>query len=288
MGKKSRKKKVLTSVLAAAAALLIALAAWTVWGNVTVGVTRRAVKSGRRPAAFNGYKIALVSDVHNAEFGKNNSRLLARIKKEAPDMIAITGDLIDPRKNDLRKAQTLVRGLTEIAPCYYVTGNNEALVGEEYAALEKVLLDAGVTVLHDRAVELTKNGDTVWLAGLDDPDFTDRHTAVQKDMLQTRLRRLELPEGYRILLSHRPETFEAYAAEGIDLALTGHTHGGQFRLPFIGGIAAPNQGFFPKYDAGVYTQGDTTMVVSRGIGNSVIPVRFNNRPEIVLVTLQCG
>ncbi len=288
MGKKSRKKKVLTSVLAAAAALLIALAAWTVWGNVTVGVTRRAVKSDRLPAAFNGYKIALVSDVHNAEFGKNNSRLLARIKKEAPDMIAITGDLIDPRKNDLRKAQTLVRGLTEIAPCYYVTGNNEALVGEEYAALEKVLLDAGVTVLHDRAVELTKNGDTVWLAGLDDPDFTDRHTAVQKDMLQTRLRRLELLEGYRILLSHRPETFEAYAAEGIDLALTGHTHGGQFRLPFIGGIAAPNQGFFPKYDAGVYTQGDTTMVVSRGIGNSVIPVRFNNRPEIVLVTLQCG
>ncbi len=289
MEKKSRKKKILTSVLAAAAALLIALAAWTVWGNVTVGVTRRTVKSDRLPAAFNGYKIALVSDVHNAEFGKNNSRLLALIKQEAPDMIAITGDLIDPRKNDLRKAQTLVRGLTEIAPCYYVTGNNEALlVGEEYAALEKVLLDAGVTVLRDRAAELVKNGESVWLAGLDDPDFTDRNTAVQKDMLQTRLRRLEPPEGYRILLSHRPETFEAYAAEGIDLAFTGHTHGGQFRLPFIGGIAAPNQGLFPKYDAGVFTKNSTTMIVSRGIGNSVIPVRFNNRPEIVLVTLQCG
>lgn len=96
---------------------------------------------------------------------------------------------------------------------------------------------------------------------------------------------MNLTDAYCILLSHRPEAFEVYAGENIDLVLSGHAHGGQFRLPFIGGMVAPNQGLFPKYDAGVYTQGNTTMVVSRGIGNSIIPIRFNNRPEIVSVEL---
>ena len=97
---------------------------------------------------------------------------------------------------------------------------------------------------------------------------------------------MNLSEKYFILLSHRPETFEAYVMEDIDLVLSGHAHGGQFRLPFRGGVVAPNHGLFPKYDAGIYTKNNTTMIVSRGVGNSIIPVRFNNRPEIVVVTMK--
>ena len=108
-------------------------------------------------------------------------------------------------------------------------------------------------------------------------------------MVSTKLNTLmEQETAYAILLSHRPELFETYAACGVDLVLSGHAHGGQFRLPFIGGLIAPNQGLFPKYDAGLFTDGNTNMIVSRGIGNSIIPIRFNNRPEIVLLELRAA
>lgn len=91
---------------------------------------------------------------------------------------------------------------------------------------------------------------------------------------------------YSILLSHRPELFEVYAKNNIDLILSGHAHGGQFCLPLIGGLLAPNQGLFPKYDSGIYTQENTNMVVSRGIGNRLFPFRFNNCPEVILIELK--
>lgn len=128
----------------------------------------------------------------------------------------------------------------------------------------------------------------VWVIGLSDPSFTlkgDMFGEVPA-MVDTKLRGLiGDKDNYTILLSHRPELFEAYVNCGVDLVLSGHAHGGQFRLPFIGGLVAPNQGLFPKYDAGLYTKGDTNMIVCRGLGNSIIPIRFNNRPEIVLLEL---
>lgn len=279
-----RKKRVL--IILSAAAILLAV--WTVWGNATLGVTRYTAASDRLPASFDHCKIAVVSDLHNAEFGKNNRRLTERIEKESPDLIAITGDLVDANRTDIETAATLVRKLSEIAPCYYVTGNHEAWIGEQYRELEKILLDASVVVLHDEAVLWTKANETVLLVGLDDPDFTDRNSSIQESILKTKLNNMDLTDSYRILLSHRPETFGAYVANDMDLVLSGHAHGGQFRLPFIGGLIAPNQGFFPRYDAGAYSEKNTTMIVSRGIGNSFIPIRFNNRPEIVIVELICG
>lgn len=187
---------------------------------------------------------------------------------------------------DVDIAIALVHQLMQIAPCYYVTGNHEAWIGSKFSELEEKLLDENVHILHDQVIKLEKGGQTVQIAGLDDPDFTDRDYALQQSMLQTKLNQMNLSGEYCILLSHRPETFEAYVMEHIDLVLSGHAHGGQFRLPFIGSVVAPNQGLFPKYDAGIYTKNNTTMIVSRGIGNSIIPVRFNNRPEIVVVTMK--
>ena len=266
--------------------LLLTLVIWTVWGNVSVGTTYYSVSSPRLPEAFDGYKIVVVSDLHNAQFGSDNSRISSVIEKEQPDMIAITGDLVDSNKTDIDTAVSLLRQLVQIAPCYYVTGNHEAWIGPQYARLEEKLLAEEVYILHDQVVSIEKDGQSLQLAGLDDPDFTDRDSAVQPGILQTKLQEMDLSGEYCILLSHRPEAFEAYAAEGIDLALCGHAHGGQFRLPFIGGLVAPNQGFFPEYDAGLYTRDDTNMIVSRGIGNSIIPIRFNNRPEIVVIRLK--
>ena len=265
--------------------LLFILVVWTIWGNVTVGITRYTVTSNRLPHSFDGYKIAVVSDLHNAQFGNNNRQLVEKIKKEHPDIIAITGDLVDSNRTDIEIAIQLVSRLTEIAPCYYVTGNHEAWINEQYKELEKGLIAENVVILHDNVIQLTKGSETIQIAGQDDPYFTNTDTYIQESMLQTRINNMSLSNEYCILLSHRPEMFEAYVSEEFDLVLSGHAHGGQFRVPFIGGIIAPDQGLFPEFDAGKYSKNNTIMIVSRGIGNSIIPVRFNNRPEIVIVEL---
>lgn len=267
--------------------IVIAILVWMIWGNITVGVTRYSVENERLPAVFDHYKIAVVSDLHNAELGEDNKRLVSAIEKEKPDMIAITGDLVDSGRTDIGVAENLIRQLAMTAPCYYVTGNHEAWIGEQYQKLEKILLNEGVVILHDQSVSMTKNDETIQIVGLDDPDFTDRDSSIQESMLERKLEEMELTGGFCILLSHRPEVFNAYVAENIDLVLCGHAHGGQFRIPGVGGLVAPNQGLLPKYDAGEYSENNTTMIVSRGIGNSVIPVRINNRPEIVVVELRC-
>lgn len=267
--------------------IVIAILVWMIWGNITVGVTRYSVENERLPAVFDHYKIAVVSDLHNAELGEDNKRLVSAIEKEKPDMIAITGDLVDSGRTDIGVAENLIRQLAMTAPCYYVTGNHEAWIGEQYQKLEKILLNEGVVILHDQSVSMTKNDETIQIVGLDDPDFTDRDSSIQESMLERKLEEMGLTGEFCILLSHRPEVFNAYVAENIDLVLCGHAHGGQFRIPGVGGLVAPNQGLFPKYDAGEYSENNTTMIVSRGIGNSVIPVRINNRPEIVVVELRC-
>jgi len=265
--------------------LLAVFGALTLWENLTVGTTHYRITSDRLPAAFNGYTIAQISDLHNAEFGQDNSELVRILEKESPDIIVITGDLVDSNHTDIDTAMSFVRQAVKIAPCYSVTGNHEAWLGNLYAELEKQLLDAGVTVLHDQVISISKGGDSIQLIGLDDPDFTEETSYDPEGLFENKLQNMDLKPGFKLLLSHRPELFPAYAASGIELVLSGHAHGGQFRIPFLGGIIAPNQGFFPKYDVGEYHESGTTMIVSRGIGNSVIPVRINNRPEVVMIEL---
>ena len=268
-----KKKRLLIIILT----LLFILALWLIWGNVTVGVTRYTVTGKNLPHSFDGFKIAVVSDFHNSRFGKNNSQIVEKIQKEHPDMIAITGDLVDSNRTDIDIAVQLVSQLTRIAPCYYVPGNHESWIDEQDKELEKGLLAEGVVVLHNDVKQLTKGSETIQIAGLD--DYTQESTA------RTKIANMPLSGEYCILLSHRPETFDAYVSEEVDLVLSGHAHGGQFRVPFIGGMVAPDQGLFPRFDAGKYTSNDTVMIVSRGIGNSIIPIRINNRPEIVIVEL---
>ncbi len=254
--------------------VLIICFLWIIWGNITVGVTHYQVASARLPAAFEHFKIAVISDFHNAEFGENNVSLISIIENEKPDIIAVTGDLVDSRRTNIEVAENLIKNLVKIAPCYFVTGNHEARIGKQYQDLEKKLLDVGVVVLHDKTVSVSKDDETIQFVGLDDPNFRDSDFLIQENTGE-----------YRVLLSHRPEAFNIYVSGDVDLVLSGHAHGGQFRLPFIGGIIAPNQGLFPKYDAGKYSESNTTLIVSRGVGNSIIPIRFNNRPEIVIVEL---
>ena len=199
----------------------------------------------------------------------------------------ITGDLIDAGHTDIEIAFDFVKKAVQIAPVYFVTGNHEANFSH-YDQFKTGLEASGVTVLEDEAIQLVHNNEMITLIGLSDPDFTIKGDMFNEvpAMVNTKLNSLIDDENsYTILLSHRPELFETYVCCGVDLVLCGHAHGGQFRLPFIGGLVAPNQGLFPKYDSGLYADGKTNMVVSRGLGNSIIPFRFNNRPDVVLVEL---
>lgn len=264
--------------------------AWVVWDNTRIAVTTMEIESERLPKEFDGYRIVQVSDLHNDEFGEKNERLLAVIKEAKPDMIAITGDLLDSRRTSVEKAANFVREAIKIAPCYYVTGNHESRMKKEYAQLEQSMTEAGAYVLRNAKVSLEKDGETITLAGIDDPRFVLASDKVEKmekvigkvldDIVQ------DVPdEQFTILLSHRPELFDLYCDYDLDLVLTGHVHGGQFRIPGIGGIIGPGQGLLPDYDAGLYSKENTKMVLSRGLGQSIFPFRLNNPPELVVVVL---
>lgn len=283
------KKKKRIIVLAVVAAILLALVIWTAWGNTALELNTYTVSSDKLPKAFDGYRIAHVSDLHNAEMGKNNEKLLDMLREADPDIIAITGDIIDSRNTDVEIALEFTKAAMEIAPCYYVTGNHEARVSE-YDELKEGLIEQGVVVLDDERIELELSGETITLLGVNDPSFeTDYLFGDSETVMKNRLQEISDAENeFTILLSHRPELFEIYADNNMDLVLSGHAHGGQFRLPFVGGLVAPNQGLFPKYDAGLYTDENTNMIVSRGIGNSILPFRFNNRPEVILIELKCS
>ena len=281
----AKKKKFI--FLAVVAAVLVALAIWIAWGNTALELNTYTVSSAKLPESFDGYRIAHVSDLHNTEMGKDNEKLLAMLRDADPDMIAITGDLIDSRDTDIEIALQFVREAVKIAPCYYVTGNHEARVNE-YGALKAGMEAAGVTVLEDVKTKISMEGETITLIGVNDPSYqTDYLFGDSETVMNTKLEDLHTEhDGFTILLSHRPELFDTYVDQDIDLVLSGHAHGGQFRLPFIGGLVAPKQGLFPEYDAGIYTEDNTNMLISRGVGNSILPFRINNRPEVILIELQ--
>lgn len=268
------------------AGIFLVLIVWTAWGNTALELNTYTICSGELPDAFDGFRIAQVSDLHNAEFGDRNQRLLEMLQEAEPDMIAMTGDLIDSQKTDLAVALAFAKEAAQIAPCYYVPGNHEARVSE-YPELKAGLENAGVTVLDDAQVKIETSGESITVIGVNDPNFHADYLTGDAAVIDQKLSELATEDtGFTILLSHRPELFDTYVSHDIDLVFSGHAHGGQFRLPLIGGLVAPNQGLFPKYDAGLYSEGSTNMIVSRGLGNSIIPFRFNNRPEVVLIELK--
>lgn len=275
--------------LAVLAALLLA---GNAWANARVWNAQVEIRDEKIPAAFDGFVLCQVSDVHNEARGEGNAALLRALREAAPDLICITGDFLDSRRTDLDFALELAGQLAEIAPAVYVTGNHEARL-KDLSALEAGLAARGVRVLRDDWTPLARGGEEIALLGLDDPGFAagEDWTLVEGlDQTQARLSALLAQAGDRfsLVLSHRPELLPAYAEAGADLVLSGHAHGGQVRLPGIGGLFAPGQGILPRLTSGVYARGETRLVVSRGLGNSAFPLRVFNPPEIVTVTLRAG
>lgn len=256
--------------------LLALLTIWLLWGNTALEVNTFVIADEEIPAAFDGFRIAQVSDLHNAHFWEN---VVTALKEAEPDIIVLTGDLIDSSNTDVEAALHFAEQAAEIAPCYYVSGNHEAWSVGVWDGLCDGLERAGVVLLEDEKVCLEREEESMSLLGLRDPAFGSAQNAVLEVLTAGE-------DGFTILLSHRPECFALYVQSGVDLVFSGHAHGGQFRIPFLGGLVAPDQGFFPEFDAGLYEKNGTAMLVSRGVGNSLIPLRINNRPEIILAELK--
>ena len=258
-----------------AALILAGLTGWLLWGNTALEVNTWVIEHDKIPAAFDGFRIAQVSDLHNAGFWQD---VVEELRQIQPDIIVLTGDLIDSGRTDVDAALAFAGQAAQIAPCYFVSGNHEAWSSGHWEKLREGLKQSGIVLLENERVRLELGGEHVTMLGLSDPSFGGDHARV--------LGELAAGEGYRILLSHRPERMKLYAEAGVDLVFSGHAHGGQFRIPFLGGVIAPDQGLFPEYDSGLYEQGGTAMLVSRGIGNSIIPLRICNRPEILVAQLK--
>lgn len=233
-------------------------------------------ESDKVTSDLQGYRIVQISDLHNASFGPENRRLLKKIEKLQPDMIVLTGDMVDSSFTKADVAIDFGKKCVELAPTYFVTGNHENwLKAEEKQGFLDDLKQVGVICLEDEAVEVVKENDKFTLIGLN-------HESLVGNKLEMLVKEVD-NSRLQILLAHEPQYLEHYATTGVDLVFSGHAHGGQVRLPFVGGVVAPDQGIFPKYTAGEHVQGETTMIISRGLGNSVIPIRLFNLPEIVCV-----
>ena len=253
--------------------IAILLILWMLWGNFTVGLNQIDVAVNDLPAGLEGLRIAHVSDLHNCALWE---QAIACLNQAQPDLICITGDLVDGFHTDVDRALAFAAEAVKIAPCYYVTGNHELLLTPtEQDRLLGGLLDFGIIVLQKDWKILKFHETQICVSGIGWGN--PAAVAMPQEF-----------DGYCLLLAHAPEEVEYYASAGFDLVLSGHAHGGQFRLPFIGGLVAPGQGVFPQYDSGIYHIRETAMVVSRGVGNSIIPVRFNNRPEVICVVLTAG
>ena len=283
---KKNKEKKRRHPLRWVAALLVLLVAgwfflqWQLWG-IQVTVTQVSVHN--LPDGFEGLRIVQLSDLHGHEYGQDSRDLLELVAEQEPDLIAVTGDLID-QEGQLAMVPALARGLAAIAPTYYVTGNHE-WAAADVRQLKGVLAECGVTVLSNQYVALERNGDSLVLAGVDDPNgFADQKTPEE---LYSEIQQ-EVGETCTILLAHRNDRFGQYAAAGYDLVISGHAHGGIVRLPFTDGLLGTDRRLFPTWTAGVYTLGDSTLFVSRGLGNNTVPIpgfRLFNRPDLAVLEL---
>lgn len=256
---------------------VVAFIIYCVWEDNAISISHYIYKSQKISDDLNGYKIVQISDLQNKSFGDKSVHLLDKIAEEAPDIIVVTGDLADRNHTDIPAALDFMEGAVKIAPVYYVTGNHEHGLSEEnFNILMDGMKNFGVIILENKCVSIAEGDSSFNLIGLFDNHLTD--DSLSGITPQT--------DNFNILLAHEPQFIEKYAAENIDLVFSGHAHGGQFRIPFIGGVYAPGQGLWPKYTEGMHTVNDTTMVISRGLGNSLFPIRINNRPEIVVLELR--
>ncbi|MDR0861626.1 MAG: metallophosphoesterase [Oscillospiraceae bacterium] len=280
MGKEKKKKR---HPLRNLFFFLVAVCAVLLYdSNTRIVTTEYPLQFDNLPAAFDGFRILELSDVHASVFGEDNKKLTDAVKSAAPDIIAVTGDLVDSKAdNELAVVLPLMEKLVEIAPVYYVTGNHEwdsGIIRELFTGLES----AGVHVLRNRSVEIERGGARIVLIGLDDPNGP---ADMMKPAEVFARAREQFGDAFTVTLVHRNSFLPLLSELGAEVVICGHAHGGIVRLPFTDGLVGPAREWFPTFTSGVYREGGAAMVVSRGVGNHTGMPRFLNNPHLPVVVL---
>lgn len=278
-GKKHRGRGCLTALIILA--LIAAAAAFLIKDSRDdLEISRYEVKSQKLPESFDGFKIVQLSDLHGAEFGEDGMELVEKVKELEPDMIALTGDFVTD-EGDLAAVEKLAARLVKLCPVYFVSGNHE--FGSGLAVKVRNILErAGVKYLSNEYLTISRGEDGILLGGVEDPlAYADM---LSPDELAQKMNDAA-PDAFKILLGHRNYWMTEYPELPVDLIFCGHAHGGLIRIPGVGGLIGTDRRLFPDFDAGEYNNGRYTLIVSRGLGNSVPIPRVFNRPEIVCVEL---
>lgn len=278
-GKKHRGRGCLTALIILA--LIAAAAAFLIKDSRDdLEISRYEVKSQKLPESFDGFKIVQLSDLHGAEFGEDGMGLVEKVKELEPDIIALTGDFVTD-EGDLAAVKKLAGRLTELCPVYFVSGNHE--FGSGLAIKVRNILErAGVKYLSNEYLTISRGEDGILLGGVEDPlAYADM---LSPDELAQKMNDAA-PDAFKILLGHRNYWMTEYPELPVDLIFCGHAHGGLIRIPGVGGLIGTDRRLFPDFDAGQFNNGRYTLIVSRGLGNSVPIPRVFNRPEIVCVEL---
>lgn len=282
-----KKRKISRNFLITFIAFCLCFSCFLVYDNFSLDVEKIKIED-TKAENLKGLKIAHVSDYHNRKSEITNKAIFKALDEEKPDLIFITGDLIDKSKTDIDTSLSFVSELCEHTSVYYVTGNHECNVSiEDQRAFDdmiKSLKDMGVFVLRQSRESIAlPNGSKVNIYGIDDPYFHCSYSYEIDGESAKLCDNFKIDKNeYNILLAHHPEQLPVYAEYGFDLVFSGHAHGGQGRI-VNQGLIAPDQGFFPEYTGGEYKEGNTTLILSRGIGNSIIPVRVFNKPHLIFV-----
>ena len=285
MAKHPKKRRPVRAVL-----ILLLMAVLTAnlvhWSNTSLQVTQFDPRFAHLPEGFDGCRIVVLSDLHGAVFGEENTELFTTISEQNPEYIFYLGDLEDRFHGPTEGyAESIAAGLSAIAPTYYVTGNHEWAI-KDVPTLKERLTAGGVTVLSNQFLTLERGGDAIVLAGIDDPNgYADQKPP------ETVAAEVYAAHGdpFWLLMAHRNDRFESqYSLLGADLVLSGHGHGGIIRLPFTDGLLSTNRTFFPSYTAGLYEANGSCLFVTRGLGNSGPSFRLFNRPEVAVLTLHKG
>lgn len=257
--------------------------------NKFLKISKHTIKHKKIPINFDGYKIVHVSDIHCEKVGISDQLFLEKIKKLNPDIIVITGDILDSYKNNIEIVYNILSQLTEITNCYFVTGNHEIRLPEELKKLEEILTKLGIKYLSNESVVIEKNNTYINLVGIEDFNYFRNRDKIHYYAHHKKVLDINYDKSmFNILLAHRPEKFSIYSEVGYELIFSGHAHGGQWNIPGVGRIFSPSQGFFPNYTSGIYEENNSKMIVSQGLGNSSFPVRINNKLELIEVTFESG
>ena len=267
--------------IAAAAAAAILSTALLLDSRYCIDVKEYELSFANLPESFDGYRIALISDLHGWSFGKENERLIGKIRAAKPDLIAITGDMVS-KPDDFEAVENLMDGLYGLAPMYYVNGNHEW--GAGLTLKMRQLMEArGVICLSNEFVTLNRESEHILICGVEDRN--GRADMIKPPELAEELRQ-QYPEDFVLWLQHRNDSLIYYPELPVELVLSGHAHGGIVRLPFIGGVLDVRGKLGAEYEKGIYNEGGLTQLVSAGLGNSVFIPRFLNRPELPIITLR--